>query len=69
MPGKDGYDLIREIRSRGLDAGVLPAVAVTAFASSEDRQRALDAGFQVHLAKPIRPDELTSTLAGMGRRV
>ncbi|MFL6193918.1 MAG: ATP-binding protein [Thermoanaerobaculia bacterium] len=68
MPGKDGYDLIREVRASGLGAEALPAVAVTAFASAEDRQRALDAGFQAHLAKPIRPDELTRTLADMGRR-
>ncbi|HEV2853635.1 MAG TPA: ATP-binding protein [Thermoanaerobaculia bacterium] len=62
MPGRDGYDLIREVRTgRGPDD--LPAVAVTAFAGPEDRRRALAAGFQVHLAKPVDPGELVSVIA------
>ncbi|HEY2294658.1 MAG TPA: ATP-binding protein [Thermoanaerobaculia bacterium] len=68
MPERDGYDLIREIRARGRDAEALPAVAVTAFASPEDRQRALAAGFQVHLAKPVDPRELTSVIASLAGR-
>src|SRR3954468_20026136 len=68
MPERDGYDLIREIRARGRDAETLPAVAVTAFASPEDRQRALAAGFQVHLAKPVDPRELTSVIASLAGR-
>ncbi|MFL6263502.1 MAG: ATP-binding protein [Thermoanaerobaculia bacterium] len=68
MPERDGYDLIREIRAHGRDAGALPAVAVTAFASPEDRQRALAAGFQVHLAKPVDPKELTSVIASLAGR-
>src|SRR3954468_19899083 len=68
MPERDGYDLIREIRARGRDAVALPAVAVTAFASPEDRQRALAAGFQVHLAKPVDPRELTSVIASLAGR-
>jgi PAS domain S-box-containing protein len=68
MPGRDGYDLIREIRSRGRDAEALPAVAVTAYASPEDRQRALAAGFQVHLAKPVDPRELTRVIASLAGR-
>jgi CheY-like chemotaxis protein len=63
MPERDGYELIREIRALGHDATDLPAVAVTAFASPEDRQRALVAGFQVHLAKPVDPTELTRVIA------
>ncbi|PYQ64814.1 MAG: hybrid sensor histidine kinase/response regulator [Acidobacteria bacterium] len=68
MPERDGYDLIREIRALGHDATNLPAVAVTAFASPEDRQRALAAGFQVHLAKPVDPRELTSVIASLAGR-
>lgn len=68
MPGRDGYELIRDVRSRGWDPETLPAVAVTALASSEDRRRALDAGYQVHLGKPIDPTELTSILVSLGRQ-
>jgi PAS domain S-box-containing protein len=68
MPERDGYDLIREVRARGRDATDLPAVAVTAFASPEDRQRALAAGFQVHLAKPVDPKELTQVIAALAGR-
>jgi PAS domain S-box-containing protein len=67
MPERDGYDLIREIRSLGHGAEDLPAVAVTAFASPEDRRRALAAGFQVHLAKPVDPHELTDVIAGLAK--
>ncbi len=67
MPERDGYDLIREIRALGHDAEDLPAVAVTAFASPEDRRRALAAGFQVHLAKPVDPHELTDVIAGLAK--
>jgi CheY-like chemotaxis protein/anti-sigma regulatory factor (Ser/Thr protein kinase) len=65
MPGRDGYDLIRAVRTLGHDAESLPAVAVTAFASPEDRQRALAAGFQLHLAKPVDPRELTRVIAAL----
>jgi PAS domain S-box-containing protein len=68
MPERDGYDLIREIRALGRDAAALPAVAVTAFASPEDRQRALAAGFQVHLAKPVDPRELMHVIASLAGR-
>jgi CheY-like chemotaxis protein len=68
MPGADGYDLIRYVR--GLENGSarhMPAAAVTAFASDADRRRALDAGFQVHLAKPVDPASLVATVAVLGR--
>jgi CheY-like chemotaxis protein len=68
MPERDGYELIREVRALGHDATDLPAVAVTAFASPEDRQRALAAGFQVHLAKPVDPKELTRVIAELAGR-
>lgn len=67
MPERDGYDLIRDIRDLGYGPADLPAVAVTAFASPEDRRRALAAGFQVHLAKPVDPGELTAIVARLGR--
>ena len=65
MPDQDGYDLIREIRARGLASKDLPAVALTAFARSEDRRRAMLAGFQVHVSKPVDPDELTAVVASL----
>ncbi|HSS75858.1 MAG TPA: response regulator [Thermoanaerobaculia bacterium] len=68
MPDRDGYDLIRDIRGLGHGADALPAVAVTAFTSPEDRRRALAAGFQVHLAKPVDPGELTAVVARLGRK-
>jgi CheY-like chemotaxis protein len=60
MPGGDGYDLIAEIRRRGL---ATPAVALTAFARPEDRQRALAGGYQAHLAKPVDVVELLALLS------
>jgi len=67
MPGEDGYDLIRRLRK--LDAGTgLPAAALTAFASEDDRKRALEAGFQVHLSKPIDPQVLIDTVETLGKR-
>jgi signal transduction histidine kinase/ActR/RegA family two-component response regulator len=66
MPDIDGYDLVREVRK--LDAArarKLPAIALTAFARSEDRTRALKAGFQVHVAKPVEPSELVATVASL----
>jgi signal transduction histidine kinase/CheY-like chemotaxis protein len=68
MPERDGYELIREIRAQGHGAAELPAVAVTAFAGPEDRRRALAAGFQVHLAKPVDPRELTHVIASLAGR-
>jgi PAS domain S-box-containing protein len=65
LPDTDGYDLIREVRARGFTAKELPAVALTAFARSEDRRRALLAGFQVHVAKPVDPDELVAVVASL----
>jgi CheY-like chemotaxis protein len=63
MPAQDGFDLIRQVRSRGLTYHELPAVALTAFARTEDRRKALLAGYQVHLDKPVDPSELTAVIA------
>jgi CheY-like chemotaxis protein len=57
MPGMDGYELIRRVR-RTPAAPRVPAIALTAFARSEDRKRALDSGFDVYLSKPVEPHEL-----------
>jgi len=64
LPDVDGYDLIRRMRQRPAHAGgATPAVALTAYARTEDRTRAFRAGYQAHLAKPIEPSELVATIA------
>jgi CheY-like chemotaxis protein len=61
MPGQDGWQMMRAIRSMpGIDA---PAIALTAHASPEDRERSMAAGFQEHLTKPVDIDELLRTIA------
>jgi PAS domain S-box-containing protein len=63
LPDKDGYHLLSEVRARPPGAGgAIPAVAVTAYASGEDRRRALSVGFQEHLAKPIDPGSMVNAL-------
>ncbi|HYE89219.1 MAG TPA: ATP-binding protein [Vicinamibacterales bacterium] len=62
MPNEDGYSLIGAIRQRGGRLGSVPAVAVTAYAGAQDHERALAAGFQAHLGKPIAPDQLIETV-------
>jgi CheY-like chemotaxis protein len=57
MPNEDGYALMRSLRRSG---DRTPAVALTAYGRGEDRKRALAAGFDMHLSKPIDPGELTS---------
>jgi PAS domain S-box-containing protein len=69
MPDQDGYDLVRQLRSLPGKAASTPAIAVTAFARAEDRWRALGAGFQRHIAKPIDPAELLDAVATMSGRV
>jgi len=64
MPVEDGYSLLRRLRASGRGAA-LPAVAMTAFAAPEDKQRALQAGFQIHLAKPFDPGALITAVAGL----
>jgi CheY-like chemotaxis protein len=70
MPDEDGYSLMRKIRrlpsSRG---GTVPALALTAYARPEDRARALTAGFQQFVAKPIKPDELAAVVAELAGRL
>jgi CheY-like chemotaxis protein len=61
MPDVDGYGLIAKVRSlENGEAQSIPAVAITAYAKEEDRQRALSSGFQIYLAKPVEIAELVS---------
>jgi CheY-like chemotaxis protein len=66
MPGEDGYSLIRKVRSRG-KARRLPAIALTAHARAEDRVRALTAGFDAHVAKPVEATELVTVILSLAR--
>ena len=69
MPGQDGYDLIREVRKLPPErGGNIPAAALTAYARAEDRRRTLDAGFSLHLSKPVDPSELVAIVASLTRR-
>jgi CheY-like chemotaxis protein len=69
MPGTDGYQLIRELRLRpSPQGGSVPAAALTAYARTEDRLRALRAGFQLHLSKPVQPAELITVVASLAAR-
>jgi len=66
MPGEDGYTLIRKLRACGSPSlASIPAVALTSFARDEDRQQALQAGFQLHLSKPIDPLPLINAVASL----
>jgi len=70
MPGVDGYELIRTVRRRSKNrGGRLPALALTAYADPEDVRKALAAGFQMHLAKPITPAELLLGMAQLAGRL
>jgi CheY-like chemotaxis protein len=69
MPNQDGYDLIREVRRRGSDSKVLPAIALTGFARADDAREALSAGFQTHIPKPVEVHGLTATIASLARRL
>ena len=69
MPQRDGYDFIRQLRAMPPEqGGRIPAVALTAYARSEDRTAALLAGFQSHLAKPVNPTELIAVVANLAGR-
>jgi len=69
MPEMDGFELIARIR-KSTNAAVrkTPAAALTAFARSEDRTKALRSGFEMHLAKPVDPGELVASVATLARR-
>jgi PAS domain S-box-containing protein len=69
LPGEDGYVFIREIRALSRDSGgTVRAAALTANARPEDAAHALDAGFDMHIAKPVEPDEIIGIVAGLAER-
>jgi PAS domain S-box-containing protein len=69
MPDEDGYSLISRLREWELARGAyIPAVALTAYGRAEDRMRALKAGFQMHVAKPVDPDELVIVITSLVTR-
>ena len=66
MPAENGYELIRKIRALTPDeGGHVPAIALTAYAGAVDRRRALLAGFQTHLSKPVEPDDLVAVILSL----
>jgi CheY-like chemotaxis protein len=66
MPGTDGYELIRTIRRLPAEqGGNTPAVALTAFGRPDDRQKALHAGYESHVSKPVTAYELVTVVAGL----
>jgi CheY-like chemotaxis protein len=70
MPEEDGYELIHKVRDLGSDhGGNIPAVALTAYARTDDRRRAIAAGFQAHVGKPVDPQELKMVIAGLTGRL
>jgi CheY-like chemotaxis protein len=62
MPGLDGYDLVRRVRSLFAPCAKVPAVALSGHARPEDAERAMKAGFQRHVAKPVDADALAAML-------
>ena len=69
MPGQDGYALIRTVRSAlAPRVASIPAAAVTAFTLEEHRQRALAAGFHLHLGKPVAPGDLVRAVHRLAHR-
>jgi CheY-like chemotaxis protein len=70
MPGEDGYSALRRVRALEHERGVapqqqIPAIALTAMARSEDRLQALNAGFKMHISKPVEPAELVIVIASV----
>jgi CheY-like chemotaxis protein len=69
MPVEDGYTLLRRVRRLEGEVAHTPAVALTAYGTTEDRVRIFSAGFQAHVVKPIEPAELTAVVASTVRRL
>ena len=67
MPGRDGYDLIHEVRRLEGERRSIPAVALTAYAGREDQEHALAAGYHAHLTKPLEASKLVDVVAGLAR--
>ncbi|MEK7723512.1 MAG: ATP-binding protein, partial [Acidobacteriota bacterium] len=69
MPEEDGYAFIKQLRSLPNNKSNIPAIALTAFSRSQDRTRALMAGFQNHVSKPVEIEELVTVIAGLTGRL
>jgi CheY-like chemotaxis protein len=70
MPGRDGYAMIRHIRRlEKQNGGGIPAIALTAYARTEDRVKAIRAGYQSHVVKPVEPTELITVVASLAGRM
>ena len=69
MPGEDGYALIRKVRALESRNAKTPAAALTAFSSKRDEQRSLEAGFQLHLSKPVESGSLVEAVANLALRL
>jgi CheY-like chemotaxis protein len=72
MPDEDGYTLLKKVRAleaaQGAASGQIPTIALTAYGRSEDRLRALQAGFNMHVAKPVDPAELAVVITSTTTR-
>jgi CheY-like chemotaxis protein len=68
MPEQDGYDFMKQVRQMDAPMSSVPAAALTALARVADRRRALMAGYQTHLTKPVDPTELVATVASLAGR-
>lgn len=69
LPGMDGYDFMRQVRELETDGERIPAIAVTGYAGAVDESKALDAGYEVHLSKPIELNKLVTVIAQVSNRV
>jgi CheY-like chemotaxis protein len=69
MPDEDGYSLIRKLRALKSPQRVFPAAALTSFARDEDRKHAIQAGFQLHLAKPVDTRSLVQAVANLAQAI
>ena len=69
LPEMDGYDFMRRLREIEGDGKRIPAIAVTGYAGALDESKALSAGYEVHLSKPIELNELATAIARVSRRL
>ena len=69
LPGMDGYDFMRQLRELEADGERIPAIAVTGYAGAIDESKALEAGYEVHLSKPIELNKLVAVIAKVSHRV
>jgi CheY-like chemotaxis protein/GAF domain-containing protein len=67
LPGESGYALVEGLRARGVEPGVVPAIAVSAMAGERDRERAMAAGFQRHFGKPVATRQLVDAIVALTR--